>query len=105
MTNGATVSSRTVGRKLGEEGLVVRIAVKQPLLKENNRVKHLFFAKEHTKEHKKWTKEDRYRVLRTDESKFEQFWTTTRVFVQWREGERYKNECLLPTVKQEGVVL
>ena len=69
MTNGATVSSRTVRRKLGEEGLVGRIAAKKPLLKEKNRVKRLKFAKEH----KKWTKEDWYQVLWTDESKFERF--------------------------------
>ena len=53
MTNGATVSSRTVRRKL-EKGLVGRIAAYKPLLKEKNRVKRLKFAKEH----KKWTKED-----------------------------------------------
>uniref|UniRef100_A0A3B4UFP7 Transposase Tc1-like domain-containing protein n=1 Tax=Seriola dumerili TaxID=41447 RepID=A0A3B4UFP7_SERDU len=58
MTNGATVSSRTVRRKLGEEGLVGRIAAKTPLLKEKNRVKRLKW----TKEHKKWTKEDWYKV-------------------------------------------
>ncbi|ROL50196.1 hypothetical protein DPX16_14850 [Anabarilius grahami] len=33
-TNGATVSSRTVRRKLGEVGLVGRIAAWKPLLKE-----------------------------------------------------------------------
>ena len=62
MTNGATVSSRTVRRKLGEEGLVGRIAAKKPLLREQNRVKRLIFAKEH----KRWTKEDWYKVLWTD---------------------------------------
>uniref|UniRef100_A0A3B4UFJ5 Transposase IS30-like HTH domain-containing protein n=1 Tax=Seriola dumerili TaxID=41447 RepID=A0A3B4UFJ5_SERDU len=77
------VSSRTVRRKLGEERLVGRTAAKKPLLKEKNRVKRLKFAKEH----KKRTKEDSSKVLWTDESK---------------EGARYKNECLLPTVKHRG---
>ena len=45
MTNGPTVSSRTVHRKLGEEGLVGRIAAKKPLLKKKNRVKRLKFAR------------------------------------------------------------
>ena len=98
MTNGATVSSRTVRRKLGEEGLVGRIAAKKPLLREKNRVKRLKFAKEH----KKWTKGDWYKVLWTDESKFEQFGNKRRVYVRRRERERYKNECLLPTVKHGG---
>uniref|UniRef100_A0A3B4V995 Transposase Tc1-like domain-containing protein n=1 Tax=Seriola dumerili TaxID=41447 RepID=A0A3B4V995_SERDU len=97
-TNGATVSSRTVCRKLGEERLVGRIAAKKPLLKEKNRVKRLKFEKEH----KKWTKEDWYKVLRTDESKFEQFGNKRRVYVRRRDGERYKNECLLSTVKHGG---
>ena len=81
MTNGATVSSRTVRRKLGEEGLVGRIAAKKPLLKEKNRVKRLKFAKEHNK----WTKEDWYKVLWTDESKFEQFGNKRRVYGRGRD--------------------
>lgn len=36
MSNGVTVSSRTVPRKLGEEGLVGRIAAKKTLLKEKS---------------------------------------------------------------------
>lgn len=98
MTNGATVSSRTVRRKLGEEGLVGRIVAKKPLLKEKNRVKRLKFAKEH----KKRIKEDWNKVLWTVESKFEQFGNKRRVYVRQREGESYKNECLLPTVKHGG---
>ena len=35
-------------------------------------------------------------------SKFEQFGNMRRVYVRRREGERYKNECLLPTVKHRG---
>ncbi len=41
-------------------------------------------------------------MLWTDESKFEQFGNKRRVYVRRREGERYKNECLLPTVKHGG---
>lgn len=80
--------------KLGERGLVGRIAAKKPLLKEKNRVKRLQFAKED----KKLTKEDWFKVFLTDESNFEQFGNKQRVYAWWREGERYKNECLLPTV-------
>ena len=41
-------------------------------------------------------------MLWTDESKFEQFGNMRKVYVRRREGERYKNECLLPTVKHRG---
>ena len=98
LTNDIAVSSSTVRRRLIEKGLVGRVAAKKPLLRENNRVKRLNFAKKH----KHWTKEDWYQVLWTDESKFEQFGTKRRVYVRRRKGERYKNECLLPTLKHGG---
>ena len=98
MLTDIAVSSSTVRRRLIEKGLVGRVAAKKPLLRENNRVKRLNFAKKH----KHWTKEDWYQVLWTDESKFEQFGTKRRVYVRRRKGERYKNECLLPTVKHGG---
>lgn len=94
VTNGATVSSRT----MREVGLVGRIAAQKPLVKEKNRVKLLKLAKGH----KKWTKEDWYKVLWTNESKFEQFGNKWRMYVRRRDGERYKNEYLLPTVKHGG---
>ena len=61
-------------------------------------MKRLRFAQQH----KDWTKEDWYRVLWTDESKFEQFGNKRRVYVRRREGERYLDECLSPTVKHGG---
>lgn len=60
------LQERFVG-KLDEE-LFGRIAAKKPLQKEKHRVKHLKLAKEHNK----WSREDRYKVLWT-EPKFEQF--------------------------------
>ena len=100
MTNGATVSSRTVRRKLGEEGLVGRIAAKKPLLREQNRVKRLIFAKEH----KRWTKEDWYKVLWTDGpvnvffEPNENFTTDDGLEIEERLVKEHKGSCTRITI-------
>lgn len=43
-------------------------------------------------EHKKWTKEDGYKMLWTDESKFEQFGNKRRVYVRRREGKTWRGQ-------------
>ncbi|CAK9816182.1 Transposable element Tc1 transposase [Anthophora plagiata] len=63
------VSLTTVKRRLRKAGLHARIAMRKPLLREQNKAKRLAWAKSH----KNWTLEDWKKVLRTDESKFEIF--------------------------------
>ena len=41
-------------------------------------------------------------MLWSDESKFEIFGSTRRVFVQRRKGERMVSTCMVPTVKHGG---
>ena len=61
-----------------EAGLYGRIAVKKPLLRNQNNVKRLQWAKAH----KDWTTELWNKILWTDESKFRIFWLNKRVSVQ-----------------------
>lgn len=75
-----------------------RVACKKPLLRKANIRKRLKFAQEHVN----WTEEQWNRVLFTDETKVEVFGTHRRVFVRRKAGERYRNECLVPTVKFGG---
>ena len=50
----------------------------------------------------KWTKRKWSKVLFTDESKFDLFGSNRRTFVRRLANERYKKECLTPTVKHGG---
>lgn len=75
-----------------------RVACRKPYLKPANVRKRLQFAREHLS----WTLEQWHQVLWTDEFKFELFGTKRRVYVRRSPGERYRKECLLPTVKHGG---
>lgn len=93
------VSCSTVRRVLiGKWNLCGRVAARKPFLRKANKVKRLKWAKKHVN----WTFEQWCRVLWTDESKFELFGTNKRVMIRRRPGERFKSECLLPTVKHGG---
>jgi hypothetical protein len=50
----------------------------------------------------KWTKRKWSKVSFTDESKFDLFGSNRRTFVRRLANERYKKECLTPTVKHGG---
>ena len=52
--------------------------------------------------HRQWTTENWKKVLWTDESKFEIFGSSHRVFVCRRVGERIVPQCETPTVKHGG---
>ena len=54
------------------------------------------------KEHKKWTKEDWYKVLWTDESKFEQFGNKRRVYGRGRD---IKMSVSCQQLNMAGIVL
>ena len=68
-----------------EAGLAGRITDKKPLLRKQNNVKGVHWAKVH----KHWT----------IKSKFETFGSNRRVYVQWRVGERAPTPCIIPTIK------
>jgi transposase len=92
------VSLSTVRRSLLSYGMNGRVACKKPLLRKANIRKRLKFAREHVN----WTAKQWNNVLFTDETKVEIFGTHRRTFVRRAAGERFKNECLVPTVKFGG---
>jgi hypothetical protein len=78
--------------------MIGRVACRKPLLSSRNVIKRLRFAREHVK----WTKRKWSKVLFTDESKFDLSGSNRRTFVRRLANERYKKECLTPTVKHGG---
>ena len=52
--------------------------------------------------HRQWTTENWKKVLWTDESKFEIFSSSRRVFVHRQVGERMVPQSVTPTVKHGG---
>ena len=92
------VSNSVVNRSLHSWGMIGRVACRKPLLSSRNVKKRLRFAREHVK----WTKRKWSKVLFTDESKFDLFGSNRRTFVRRLANERYKKECLTPTVKHGG---
>ena len=71
-------------RKHCETGLYGRIVGKKPLLRKQNNVKRLQWAKAH----KAWTIEQWNKVFWTDKSKFKIFGLNRRIYMWWRVGER-----------------
>lgn len=93
-----SISVTTVQRRLRSAGLFGRIAMRKPLLRKQNKVKRLEWAREH----QHWTLEQWKKVLWTDESKFEIFGSRRRMFVRRSAGERAAEQCIAPTVKHGG---
>ena len=85
-------------RRLCEAGLYGRIALKKPLLMNQNNVKKLQWAKVY----KDQTIEQWNKVLWTDESKFKIIGSTRRVYVWWRVGERAATPCISSTIRHRG---
>ena len=93
-----SVSESTVRRRLKDHGLIGRIAVKKPLLRQVNVKKRLKWAKEH----RHWTIAQWKNVLWSDESKFEVFGTKRKIYVRRRKNEKFLKDCIAPTVKHGG---
>ena len=92
------VSQSTIRRSLIRSGLRGRVAAKKPLLRSFNIKRRLNWALDHVH----WTPEQWSNVLFTDESKFELFGGRRRIYIRRFVGERYRSECLYPTMKHGG---
>ena len=88
------VSVSTVKRRLRAAGLTGGVVVRKPLLRLQNNKKRLAWAMKH----RHWTTENWKKVLWTDESKFEIFGSSRRVFVRRRVGKMMVLQCVTPTV-------
>ena len=97
-TRSRSASASTIRRSLLCWGLRGRVAAKKPLLRPANIRKRLAFAKEHVK----WSIKKWKRCLFSDESKYDLFGTNRRVIVRRFEGERFKKQCLVATIKHGG---
>jgi len=93
-----SVSARTIGRNLNENGLIGRVARKKPLLSSANMVsrlnlskKFLGFSDMHWKS-----------IIFSDESAFEVFNSNNRQYVYRKNGTAFENKNLTPTVKFGG---
>ena len=95
---GVNASNSTVRRRLSAAGLNGHVAVKKPLLTARHRQLRLEFARRH--EHWSWV--DWSCVLFTDESKFNMFQNDGRVYIRRRAGEKFRDNCVIPTVKFGG---
>uniref|UniRef100_A0A3B5QJL5 Tc1-like transposase DDE domain-containing protein n=1 Tax=Xiphophorus maculatus TaxID=8083 RepID=A0A3B5QJL5_XIPMA len=97
---GVSASARTVRWRLLEQGLVSRRAAKKPLLSRKNIRDRLIFFKRY----REWTAEDWGKVIFSDESPFRLFGTSGKQLVRRRQGERYHQSCLMPTVKHPETI-
>ena len=93
-TMNISVSGRTVQRTLHEEGYSGHAAKKKPLISEANRKKRYGWCRIH----KNWITKWNY-IIWSDESRFELFNNDSRNWVWRKKDERYKVDCLKPTVK------
>lgn len=87
-----------IKNRLAEKGLNGRVAARKPYIRAINKQKRIAWAKAH----ESWTLEQWHKVLWSDESKFELFGSNRRVYVRRRPGERFHDNCLVPTVKHGG---
>ena len=95
---GKKVSVSTVRRSLNDSGLYGRVARRKPLLNDKHRRKRLDFAKRY----QSWTSEDWKKVIFSDESRFQLFYSNGRTYVRRRKGEEFNENCVVSTVKHGG---
>lgn len=94
-TRSNPISQTTINDRLNKAGLTGQVAMRKPLLRPQNKIKRLAWAKKH----QNWSISQWKRMLWSDESKFEVFGGHRRVFVRRPTGERALGECIVPTVK------
>ena len=85
-------------RRFCEAGLYGIIAVKKQLLRKQNNVKRIQWAKAY----KDWKTDQWNKVLWTNKSNFEIFRSNRRVYVWKRVVERAATPCITPTIKHGG---
>ena len=95
---GKKVSVTTIRRCLRNSGLFGRVARRKPLLSAHHRRNRLSFAKRHLH----WTFHDWEKIIFSDESRFQLFYSNGRTYVRRRKGEEFKEHCIIPTVKHGG---
>lgn len=100
-TSRNTFSSRTVQRRLLEEGFKSCRAAKKPLLTQAMKSAQLKWAQNK----KSWTTEDWRGVVFSDESNFLLIGNDTTRRVRREPGERYRPNCILRRVKHSPYVM
>jgi transposase len=95
-----SVSKDTVKRTLHSEGYYGRIAKKKPLVSETNRKKRLAWCRLTKNWSHEWNK-----VIFSDESRIELFSNDYQRIAWRRPDEKYKIECLQPTVKKSDGIM
>ena len=91
-------STRTIQNVLIKAGLHGRVCLKKPLLRPQNKVKRVLWARKH----KNWRKVDWKNVLWSDEKKFELFNSKRRQYCRRRVGEALRDDTIQATVKHGG---
>jgi hypothetical protein len=95
-----SASACTVRRRPLEDGLVLRRAAKKLLLSRKNIRDRLIFCKRY----RDWTAEDWSKVIFSNESPFQLFEASGKKRVRRRQGERYHQSCVMPTVKHPETI-
>lgn len=98
--HGVAASSRTIRRRLQNNGLVSRRPVKKPLLSKKNLSDRFKFCRTY----RHWTADDWGKVIFSDECPFSCFGNRGGIRVRRRVGEKYQPQCLLPTMKHPETV-
>jgi transposase len=99
--SGSSISSRTIQRRLVEQGFKSCKPAKKPLLTAAMKKKRLDWAKEH----KDWTVNDWRRVIFSDESKFNMIGSDGKQTIRRRRGERFRPDCVIRTVKHSPYIM
>jgi len=92
-----TLCEDTVRKYIAETKLSSRVACEKPFLRKETVKARLQWCKEHQAWDEEWKK-----VVFSDESPFHLFHNDKRVRVWRGTGERYRTECLKPTMKFGG---
>ncbi|GFW84140.1 transposable element Tcb2 transposase [Trichonephila clavipes] len=97
-SSGISVSSRTVRRELKNLGFHGRAAAHKLNITPQNAKHRLQWCRAH----RHWTADMRNTVLWSDESRFTVLQSDGHVWVWQMLGERFFNDCIVPTVKFGG---
>ena len=97
-SEGVTVSSSTIRKRVNSAGLHGCVAAKKPLLRPANIENWLDFARRH----KNWTVQQWETGLWSEESAFLLFCGAKQAIVRRRVDERYSPQCIVPTIKHGG---